>query len=119
MIEELFEVDGEDRVVLHLHVHPGAGRTEIVGRHGDALKIRVATPPEQGRANGACVRLLAEVFEVKPSAVDLVSGATSRSKRFALTGVDVEALRGQLERVLDEGDVRPSARRPPARPARP
>lgn len=112
-------MDGDDRVVLRLQVQPGAGRTEIVGRHGDALKVRVASPPERGRANDACARLLAEVFDVKAAAVSLESGETSRSKRFALSGVDVEAVRDQLERVLDVGDVRPSARRPPAGPARP
>ncbi len=118
MLDGLLEVDGDDRVVLRLQVQPGAGRSEIVGRHGDALKVRVASVPERGRANDACVRLLTEVFEVKTSAVTLVSGATSRTKRFALSGVDVEAVQDQLERVLDEGDVRPSSRRPPARPAR-
>lgn len=119
MADELFEVDGDDRVTLRLHVQPGAGRSEIVGRHGDALKVRVAAAPERGRANDACTRLLAETFEVKASAVTLLSGETSRTKRFALDGVDVEAVQDQLERVLDEGDVRPSSRRPPARPARP
>ncbi len=118
MADELFEVDGDGRVVLRLHVQPGAGRSEIVGRHGDALKVRVAAAPEGGRANDACIRLLADTFEVKTSAVTLLSGTTSRTKRFALAGVDVEAVQGQLERVLDEGDDRPSSRRPPARPAR-
>lgn len=118
MVDELFEVDGDGRVVLRLQVQPGAGRSEIIGRHGGALKVRVASSPERGRANDACARLLADVFEVNTSAVSLVSGATSRTKRFALAGVEGEAVQEQLERVLDEGD-RPSSRRPPARPARP
>jgi uncharacterized protein (TIGR00251 family) len=119
--EELFEVDGDGRVVLRLHVQPGAGRSELVGRHGDAVKVRVAAPPEQGRANDACRRLLAEVFDVKESAVSLVAGPTNRSKRFALAGADPEAVRAQLERALERGPARTSAdrRRPGPRSSRP
>ncbi|MGI8759331.1 MAG: DUF167 domain-containing protein [Acidimicrobiales bacterium] len=100
MVDEVFEMDGDERIVLRLHVQPGAGRTEVVGRHGDALKVRVAAAPERGRANEACSRLLAEVFGVKPSAVVLVGGEANRSKRFAVTGVDGDAVRGQLERAI-------------------
>ena len=97
---ELFDVDGNGRVVLRLHVQPGAGRSEVVGRHGDALKVRVAAAPEGGRANQACQRLLAELLEVKVSAVHLVAGAPSRSKRFVVEGVDPEGVAEQLERTL-------------------
>lgn len=116
MVEELFDVDGDGLVVLRLQVQPGAGRTEIVGRHADALKVRVAASPQGGRANDACMRLLAEAFEVKPSAVALVGGATSRSKRFSVTGVEPEAVARQLRRVLaPDGDRRGKDRRPPPR----
>lgn len=110
VFEDLFEIDGQGRVVLRLHVQPGAGRSELVGRHGDALKVRVATPPERGRANEECRRLLAEAFELKESAVVLVGGETSRTKRFSLTGVaDAETGSVRLQRVLQPGSLRPSA----------
>ncbi len=96
----MVEVDGEGRVVVRLHVQPGAGRSEIVGRHGDALKVRVAAAPEGGRANHACERLLAESFDVETSAVTLLTGETSRSKRFALEGVDGVEVAERLERLL-------------------
>lgn len=115
MVEDLFDVDGEGRAVLRLQVQPGAGRSEIVGRHGDALKVRVAAPPERGRANQACILLLAEAFEVKPSAVSLVGGATSRSKRLAVTGVDPEAVAERLRWLLAPGggQAGPDRRPPP------
>jgi uncharacterized protein (TIGR00251 family) len=119
MVDELYEVDGDDRIVLRVHVQPGAGRSEFVGRHGDALKVRVAAPPERGRANDACIRLLAEVFDVKASAVTLVGGGTSRSKRFAIEGIDGEHMQAQLERVLDAGSARLPSGRPPNHTARP
>lgn len=108
---ELFEVDEKGSVLLRLHVQPGAGRSELVGRHGDAVKVRVAAPPEGGRANDACRRLLAEVFDVKESAVALVAGETSRSKRFALGDVEPDAVRAQLERLLERGPGRAPADR--------
>lgn len=108
VFEDLFDIDGQDRVVLRLHVQPGAGRSELVGRHGDALKVRVATPPERGRANEECRRLLAEAFEVKESAVVLVGGEKSRAKRFAVSGVDADAVSTRLQRLLGPGSHRPS-----------
>lgn len=102
------DADGNDDVVVHVHVQPGAGRSAAVGRHGAALKVRVAAPPEGGRANEACAELLAETFGLKRAQVELVGGTTSRSKQFKLTGVDLEAFRIQLEREA-AGGVRPGA----------
>ena len=67
---ELFQVVGDDAVELAVHAQPGAGRTQVVGRHGDAVKIRVAAPPEQGRANEALVAVLAETFGVPAKQVE-------------------------------------------------
>jgi uncharacterized protein (TIGR00251 family) len=72
---------------VRLRVSPGAGRAEIVGRHGDGWKVRVAAVPEHGRANDAVVRLLAETLEVPRAAVTVVSGHTGRDKIVELDGV--------------------------------
>src|SRR5947207_6176918 len=90
MLEDLFDVSGEDAVVLRLHVQPGAGRTAVVGRHGDALKVRVAAPPEGGRANAAVITLVATTLGVKEDQVELTSGESSRSKRVKVTGAEVD-----------------------------
>ena len=72
---------------MHVHVQPRAGRTEIVGRHGNALKIRVTAPPVDGRATEATARVLADAVGVPERDVRLEAGASSRLKRFRVIGV--------------------------------
>jgi len=72
---------------LRLRVSPGSGRAEIVGRYGDAWKVRVTARPEQGRANDAVVRLMADTLALPLSAVTIVSGHGARDKIIELTGV--------------------------------
>jgi uncharacterized protein len=102
VVRELFDDSGDGVVVLRVHAQPGAGRTAVQGVHGDALKVRVAAPPEKGRANDACTALVAELAGVKPAAVSLTSGATSRAKRFTVTGVEVDELVRRLELALED-----------------
>jgi len=73
---------------LRLRVSPGANRGGVVGRYGQAWKVRVAAPPEGGRANDAVVRLLAETLAVPRDAVRIVSGQGARDKIVELTGID-------------------------------
>ncbi|HJW26767.1 MAG TPA: DUF167 domain-containing protein [Rhodocyclaceae bacterium] len=79
--------DGEG-CVLTVHVQPGAKRTEIVGEHGDALKIRLAAPPVDGKANDALLSYLAERLGVGRRELELRAGTTSRRK---LVAADVPA----------------------------
>jgi uncharacterized protein len=72
--------DGHLVIVLTLHVQPGAKRTGVAGRHGDALKIRLAAPPVDGKANEELLRYLASVFGVPHRNVTLVRGDSSRRK---------------------------------------
>lgn len=68
-------------LVLTLHVQPGARTTAFAGRHGGALKVRLAAPPVDGKANAALCAFLAEFCGVPKSAVSLVGGEASRAKR--------------------------------------
>ncbi len=80
-----------EAVVLTLHVQPGAKRSEIAGLHGDALKIRLAAPPIEGRANEALLRFIAELFAVPLRNVELLRGAQSRHKMVKISGTKVSA----------------------------
>jgi uncharacterized protein (TIGR00251 family) len=81
---------------LRLRVSPGARSAAVVGRHGEAWKVRVAAPPEGGRANEAAVRLLADALSLPRDAVTLVSGHRARDKVVQLAGLDS----AQVERLL-------------------
>jgi uncharacterized protein (TIGR00251 family) len=82
---------------LRVHVQPGASRSEICGRHGDALKVRLAAPPIEGRANKALIEFLAREFDVPRRAIALVSGDHGRDKRLMITAetFDPERLAGR------------------------
>ena len=71
---------GEGRVTLTLHVQPGAKKTVVAGVHGDALKIRLAAPPVDGKANAALIDFIADRLRLAKSAVCLKSGQSSRRK---------------------------------------
>ncbi len=73
-----------DVLILQVHVQPRASRDEIVGPHGDALKIRITAPPVEGRANRQLTALLAKTFGVAKGAVELAGGDSGRRKRFRI-----------------------------------
>jgi uncharacterized protein (TIGR00251 family) len=75
---------------LQLRVSPAGSREQVVGRHGDAWKVRVAAPPEDGKANDAVLRLLAEALGLPRRDVALVSGHTGRDKVVSLVGIGAE-----------------------------
>ncbi|MEO8409728.1 MAG: DUF167 domain-containing protein [Propionivibrio sp.] len=71
---------------LTLHLQPGAKNTEIVGLHGDALKIRLTALPVDGKANAALIAFIAARLGVAKSAVELLSGHASRRKLLVVSG---------------------------------
>jgi len=83
-------------VVLQLHVQPRASRTELAGRHGDAIKIRLAAPPVDGEANDELVRFLARRLGVGRNAITIEAGATGRRKRVRVEGIDAATLAERL-----------------------
>jgi uncharacterized protein (TIGR00251 family) len=82
--------DADGTLVLVVHAQPGAKQTEIVGLHGDALKVRVAAPAIEDRANDALTTFLAKRFNVPKKNVTLLSGHKSRSKRFQIAGASID-----------------------------
>lgn len=78
---------------LTLHIQPGAKKSEVAGLHGDALKIRLAAPPVDGKANAALIEFVADRLGVPKSAVCLKSGQTSRRKVLEVANVSEADIR--------------------------
>ncbi len=88
-----------DTVTLTLHIQPGAKKSGIAGLHGDALKIRLAAPPIEGRANEALLKYMAGLFDVPIRQVVLLHGEQSRHKVISVAGsqIDPETLIGEMD----------------------
>jgi uncharacterized protein (TIGR00251 family) len=82
--------------ILPVRAQPGARKAGIVGEQAGALKVTVTAPPENGRANKALTELLRDGLGLRRSQVELLSGATSRDKRFLIRGLSPAELQERL-----------------------
>ncbi len=95
--------DHPEGLLLSVRVQPKASRNAIQGVHGEALKIALTAPPVDGAANKACIAFMAKKLGVAKSAVAILSGQTSRSKRLLLSiapGPDFEKQRTEIRKQL-------------------
>ena len=84
-------------VVLPVRASPGSKRDCLAGEHAGALKVAVSAPPDKGKANEAIIALLSEILQLPKSNITLISGATSRQKKFLIEGIGSDVL---LERLM-------------------
>jgi uncharacterized protein len=98
--------NSKNGVVLSVYVQPKASRTECVGTHGDALKIRVAAPPIDGAANDELIRFVASCCAIPRASVCIQSGAEGRHKKLCLKGVTVELVMARLTLGGQKGTVK-------------
>lgn len=87
-------------VLIRLHVQPKASKNRIVGLHDGCLKMAVAAPPVEGKANKAVVKFLAEVFGIPAREVTVKSGLQSRKKVVVVKALDATEIRYMLEKML-------------------
>lgn len=84
-------------VTFDVRVVPRSSRSEIVGEHDGALKIRLASPPVDGAANAELIKLMAKFFGVSKAKVEIVSGLQSKTKRLSISGATPEAVEAILK----------------------
>ncbi|CAH0349482.1 DUF167 domain-containing protein [Aquabacterium sp. CECT 9606] len=94
------------RLVIDVSVSPNAKRTEVVGWHDGALRLRLAAPPVDGAANDALQRWLASQLKLPQSRIELVRGATARRKQWALD-TPLEHVCQWLETLTQSGQLAP------------
>jgi len=87
-----------DGILFSAKIVPGSSRTTISGTLEHMLKIKVAAPPEKGKANQCVIDLLAQELGVKKKAVSIVSGQTSPIKRIQVAGLTAQQCRSRLDR---------------------
>jgi uncharacterized protein (TIGR00251 family) len=92
---ELHEKD--DAVSFRVRVQPRASRTELAGLHGEAIKIRIAAPPVDGKANDECRRFIAKLIGVAAASVEIVAGESSRDKVIRIRHTTVARVREALQ----------------------
>jgi uncharacterized protein (TIGR00251 family) len=100
MIELVLHAEG---TILPVHAQPGAKRNGVLGDRAGALRVAVTAAPEKGKANAAIQALLAESLGCRPSQISLLSGETSRQKRFLVKGVSPDELQSRLASLLSRG----------------
>src|SRR5260370_38934720 len=93
----MFLRETKEGLLLTVRVTPRSARDEIVGTHGDALKIRLNAPPVDGKANGRLMRFLGERLGVALSRIQIVRGQTARENQSLMTGLRADELRSRLE----------------------
>ena len=83
-------------VVFQVRVRPRASKDEVAGEMGGALKVRLQAPALEGRANEALIEFLAQLLKTPKSAVRILSGDRSRTKRIEIRGVTGQQIRALL-----------------------
>jgi len=84
---KMFIEQRNNQLLLHVKVVPNSSRTQLAGTLGNALKIKVAQPPEDGKANKALIAFLAEILRIPKNNIALVSGQTRPQKTLQLVGI--------------------------------
>lgn len=88
----------DSAVTIRLRVQPRASRTEIVGEHEGAIKLRVAAPPVDGKANEECRRFLAKLLKVGATSIEIISGDSSRNKVIRVSNISAQRVLEMLDR---------------------
>ena len=82
----------DDSIIFNVRVVPRASKSEIVGEHDGALKIRIAAPPVDGAANAELIKVLSKQFAISKSSVEIIGGQTSKTKQVKISNAADEKL---------------------------
>ena len=92
-----------DGTILPVVAQPGARKNAVVGERAGALRVAVSAAPERGKANAAIQEVLSEALGLRASQVGLLSGETSRTKRFLLAVISPDEVRARISALIEQG----------------
>ena len=98
------QVTADGSLLLRLHVQPRAAHNQVAGLQGEALKLRLTSPPVDGKANKAVIATLARLLDLPKSCLSLRSGLQSRTKTVRIENADEAQLRARLQTLLAAAD---------------
>ena len=93
-------LSGNDGIVLPIRAQPGARKNSIIGVHDGALKVSVQAAPEDGKANDAIMELLKKTLGIKRNQIEILSGQTSRDKKFLIRELMLEELAQKIRTLI-------------------
>jgi uncharacterized protein (TIGR00251 family) len=80
----------KDGILIKVHIVPNSSKTQIVGTHGDRLKLKIKAPPVDGKANEEIVSFLSKTLNIKKNQIELMTGQTSKSKNLLIKAFDID-----------------------------
>ena len=98
------QVTADGSLLLRLHVQPRAAHNQVAGLQGEALKLRLTSPPVDGKANKAVIATLARLLDLPKSSLTLRSGLQSRTKTVRIDNADEAQVRARLQTLLAAAD---------------
>ncbi|MCK4240393.1 MAG: YggU family protein [Candidatus Atribacteria bacterium] len=97
-INDCFKIVGND-IVIKVKIVPGSSKDKIIGIYNDALKIAIAAPPVEGKANKKCIAYLAKCFDIAKSKIEIISGQTSKNKLIKINDVSQKDFLDKIEKI--------------------
>lgn len=97
-INDYFKITGND-IIIKVKIVPGSSKNKIIGAYNDALKIAIAAPPVEGKANKKCITYLAKYFDVAKSKIEIISGKNSKNKLIKIYDISQKEFLGKLEKI--------------------
>lgn len=98
-IDDCFEIRGND-IIIKVKIVPGSSKNKIVGVYNDALKITIAAPPVEGKANKKCITYLAKYFDVAKSKVEIISGKSSKNKLIKIYDISQKEFLEKIKKIV-------------------
>lgn len=88
--------DQNGNCIIEVHAQPQARKNEIVGLYNDRLKIKIKSPPVDGKANDTLIEFLANLLEINRSSVQLIKGDSARQKQIRILGLSIDEIEKRL-----------------------
>jgi len=97
-INDCFKITGND-VKIKVKIVPGSSKNKIIGAYNNALKISIAAPPVEGKANKKCIAYLAKYFDVAKSKIEIISGQTGKNKLIKIYDISQEEFLDKIKKI--------------------